>query len=290
MMMKFKAGYLLGLLSFLLLFSFSVSMPVWGYEVGSILMVDDIDPVSSAPVGSGEIYLTDSGYAYCWVNLTDVSLSHVVRFDWYTPVGELFASHQITTDSPGSGQSFPSYAVYDNIEIQGHTPASNLGRWTVSVYVDNSLIGSRQFSIIDYDAIIERTDALEGQVAGIVSSFEQLISNLESTQEDYEELLSDYNELLDAYDNLNITYEDQISNYNEILSQINTLREEYDSLATDNEELVQTTIQLTDAYDGVIDDVESMATRLSNSRNLTYASVALAVVFLGAAIYVYTKK
>ncbi len=40
----------------------------------------------------------------------------------------------------------------------------------------------------------------------------------------------------------------------------------------------------------MIDDVESMAKRLSNSRNLTYASVGLALVFLGAAIYVYTKK
>jgi len=93
-----------------------------------------------------------------------------VRFDWYTPVGELFASHLKTTDSPESGQSFTSYAVYDYIEIQGHTPASNLGRWTVSVYVDGSLIGSRQFYIIDYDAINEQADALEGQVAEIVSA------------------------------------------------------------------------------------------------------------------------
>jgi len=290
MTMKLKVGYLLGLLSFLLLFSCSVSIPVRGYEVGSILMVDDIDPVSSAPVGSGEIYLTYSGYAYCWVNLTEVYLSHVVGFNWYTPVGELFASHQITTDSPESGQHFASYDVYDNIEIHGQTPASNPGQWTVSVYVDGSLVGSRQFTIIDYDAIIEKADALEGQVAEIVSSFEQLISNYESMQEDYEELLLDYNELRDDYDSLTISYEDQISNYNEILSDKITLQEDYNSLAVDYEELVLTTNQLAEDYDDVVDDVESMAKRLSNSRNMTYASVALAVVFLGAAIYVYTKK
>jgi len=290
MTMKLKVRYHLGLLSFLLLFSCSASTPVRGYEVDSILMYDDIDPVSSAPVGLGEIYLTYSGYAYCWVNLTDVYESHVVRFDWYTPIGELFASHQITTDSPESGQHFPSYAVYDNIEIHGQTPASSPGGWTVSVYVDGSLVGSRQFSIIDYDAIIEKTAALESQVAEIVSSVDQLVFNYESTQDLYEELLSEYNELLDTYDSLTITYEGQIFDYNEILSDKTALQEGYISLAADYEELVLTTTQLADDYDDVVGDVESLGTRLSNSRNLTYVSVALAVVFLGAAIYVYTKK
>jgi len=286
MTMKLKARYPLGLLSFLLLFSCSVSIHVRGYEVDSILMYDDIDPTTSAPVGLGEIYFTHSGYAYCWVNLTDVYESHVIKFDWYTPTGELYASHLKTTDSPESGRA----RAHDNIEIHGHTPASNPGQWTVSVYVDGSLAGSRRFSIIDYDAIIEETDALESQVAEIVSSIEQLISDYESTQDLYEELLSDYNELLDTYDSLTITYEDQISNYNDILSEKITLEEEYISLATDYEELVLSTNQLTDDYDDVIDEVESFASKLNNSRNTTYASVALAVIFLGAAIYMYTKK
>jgi hypothetical protein len=290
MTIKLKAGYSLGLLSFLILFSCSVSIPVLGYEVDSILMVDDIDPVSSAPVGSGEEYLTNSGYTYCWVNLTEVYLSHVVRFNWYTPEGELFESRQITTDSPESGQHFPSYAVYDYLGIYGHAPASDPGRWNVSVYVDDSLVGSRQFSIIDYDAIIEKTDALESQVAEIVSSVDQLVSNYESTQDLYEELLSEYNELRDTYDSLTITYEDQMSDYNEILVEITTLQDEYNVLAEDNEEMVQSTIQLADDYVDVINYAESLATLLSNSRNMTYVSVALAVVFLGAAIYVYMKK
>ena len=288
--MKLNLGYRLSLLPFLLLFSFCVSVPVLGYEVDSILMYDDIDPISSSPVGLGEVFLTDSGYAYCWVNLTDVDQSHVARFDWYTPVGELHASHNVATETPGPGESFPSYAFHDNIEIHGKTPASNPGQWTVSVYVDGSLIGSREFMIVDYDAIISRTDALEDQVAEIVSAFQQLISNYDTLQEGYEELLSDYNELLDTYDDLTITYEDQISNYNEILSDKQALQEEYDSLAAVYEGLVLTTNQLTEDYNDVVDVVDSLTSRLNNSRTMTYASAALAVVFLGAAVYAYMKK
>jgi hypothetical protein len=289
MIMKIKVGHRLGLF-FLLLLAFSVSTHAQGYEADSILMYDDIDPITSAPVGLGEIYFTHSGYAYCWVNLTDVYESHVMRFDWRTPSGELHASHSITTDSPAPGQHFPLYVVFDNLEIQGGPPATNPGQWTVKAYVDDNLIGTRQFTIIDYNAIMEKTYALESQVAEIVSSFEQFISNYESMQDLYEELLSDYNELLDTYDDLTISYEDQISDYNEILTEKNTLQEGYGVLNADFEELVQTTSQLTDEYNELINDYEAAATRLSNSKNMTYASVALAVVFLAAAIYLYTKK
>jgi len=284
--MKIKVRYPLGLLSFLLLFSCSVSVHVWGYEVDSILMYDDIDPTTSAPVGLGEIYFTHSGYAYCWVNFSETTGSLLVRFDWFDTVRELYVSHQTTTEDLGSGLA----RAYDYIEIDGNPPASDLGEWTVMVYADDELIGTESFSIIDYNAIVENTDALVDQFAEVVSSFNQFKSDFESMREDLEERSSDLNELRDIYGALKITYEDQISNYNDILSEKITFQEDYNSLAADYEELVLNTNQLADDYDGVIDDVESMAKRLSNSRNLTYASVALAVVFLGAAIYVYTKK
>lgn len=264
-MMKIRIRFRLVLLSLLLLLSCSASIPVLGYEVDYILMCDEIDPVSSSPVGSGEVFLTQSGYVYCWVNLTDVSLSHEIRFDWYTPIGELHASHRITTDSPESGQSFSTYTIYDGLEISGQAPASNPGRWIVKVFVDDSLIGTREFTIIDYDAIIQQTDALEAQVAEIVISFNELIFNYESLQEGYQELLSDYNELRETYDNMTITYEEQISNYNEILEEKNSLKEEYDSLAADYEELVSTTNQLVEDYEAVVDDIDSMSRQLSNS-------------------------
>ena len=66
MIMKIKVRHHLGSFSLPLLFAYSISMGAQGYAVDSILICDDIDPVSSAPVGSGEIYLTQSGYAYCW--------------------------------------------------------------------------------------------------------------------------------------------------------------------------------------------------------------------------------
>ena len=287
--MNVKVGCV-SLLFLLFLVSCSVSVRVQGYSVDSIFMSDDIDKTSGDPIGSEAFYFTHSGYAYCWVNLTDVHSSHVVSFDWYNPVGELYASHQKTTEPPGSGLSFPSYAVLDYMEINGNPPSSNPGPWWVRVYVDDSLIGTEYFSIIDYGVIIEQIDTLESTVQDLISTFEQIISDYESIQEDYEDQLSKYNELKNDYDNLTISYDNQISDYNEIIDEKMTLQEEYDVLDADYDELVLTTNQLADDYDDIVADYDSLATRLSNSRNITYVSAAGALIFLVAAIYMYTRK
>jgi hypothetical protein len=279
MTIMLKVRYPLGLLSFLILFSCSVSINVWGYEVDSILMCDDIDPVSSAPIGLGEIFLTDNAYVYCWVNLTETTGSLVVRFDWRNTAEELYASHLKTTEDLGSGLA----RAYDSIEIDGKPPSSDPGMWTVQVYADDTLLEETTFEIVDYDAIIERTDALVNQVAEIVSSFNQFRSEYESTREAYEELLSDYEELLSDYDELNEAYESLDSIYS-------GAQEEYDSLTEDYNELILTTNQLNDEYDALLNDYESVAAQRSNSRNMMYVSVAFAVLSLAAAIYLYTKK
>jgi hypothetical protein len=279
MTMRLKIRYPLGLLSFLLLFSCSVSIHVRGYEVDSILMCDDIDPVSSAPIGLGEIFLTDNAYVYCWVNLTETTGSLVVRFDWLDTVGELYVSHQTTTEDLGSGLA----RTYDYIEIDGNPPASDPGEWTVEVYVDDELIEEESFEIVDYDAIIEQTDALIDQFAEVLSSFNQFKSNFESMREDLEERISDYNELLSDYNVLNEAYENLDTIYS-------GAQDEYNSLTEDYSELILTTDQLNDEYDALVNDYESVAAQRSNSRNMMYVSVAFAVLSLAAAIYLYTKK
>ena len=287
--MNVKVGCV-SLLFLVFLVSCSVSVRVQGYAVDSIFMFDDVDPVSGDPIGSGELYFTHSGYAYCWVNLTDVYSSHIVSFDWYNPVGELYASHPITTESPGSGLFFPSYAVFGYMGIYENPPSSFPGTWWVKVYVDDNLIGTEYFSIIDYDAIIENIDTLESTVEDLISTFEQIISDYESIQEDYEDQLSKYNDLKNDYDNLTISYDNQISDYNEIIDEKNTLQEGYDDLYADYDELVLTTNQLVDDYDDIVADYDSLGTQLSNSRNITYVSAAAALIFLVVAIYMYTKK
>jgi hypothetical protein len=279
MTIMLKVRYPLGLLSFLILFSCSVSIHVRGYEVDSILMCDDIDPVSSAPIGLGEIFLTDNAYVYCWVNLTETAGSLVVRFDWRNTAGELYVSHQKTTEDLGSGLA----RAFDYIEIDGNPPASDPGEWTVEAYADDELIGTESFFIIDYDVIIERQDALEDQVAEVISSVSQLISLKESIQEDYEELFLDYEELFSDYNELNEAYENLDTIYS-------GAQEEYNSLTEDYNELILATDQLNDEYDALENDYESIAAQRSNSRNMMYVSVAFAVLSLAAAIYLYTKK
>lgn len=284
--MRVRVGYFLSLVLVVFLFAYSFPVHAQGYEVDSILMCDDIDNITSEPVGLGEIYLTHSGNAYCWVNLTDITESLVVRFDWFNTVEELYESHQTTTEYLGSGRA----RAYDYIEIDGYPPSSDPGKWIVEIYVDDEWIGTESFSIIDYAAIIQKTDELESQVADILIYFIELESNIETVHADYEELRSEYNELFDTYNDLTISYEEQISEYSTILSVNDLLQEEYNSLSEDYDELILTTNQLNDEYDALVNDYESVAAQRSNSRNMMYASVAFALVSLAAAIYLYTKK
>lgn len=284
--MRPRVRYLLSLVLVIFLFACSSPVHVHGYAVDSILMCDDVDDITSEPVGLGEIFLIHSVNAYCWVNLTDITESLVVRFDWFNTVEELYESHQTTTEYLGSGRA----RAYDYIEIDGYPPSSDPGKWIVEVYVDDEWIGTESFSIIDYAAIIQKTDELESQVADILIYFIELESNIETVHADYEELRSEYNELFDTYNDLTISYEEQISEYSTILSVNDLLQEEYNSLSEDYDELILTTNQLNDEYDALVNDYESVAAQRSNSRNMMYASVAFALVSLAAAIYLYTKK
>jgi hypothetical protein len=271
------------------MFAHIVSNNVQGYVVETIIICDDVDPDTFAPIGEGEIFLTHNGNAYCWVNLTDVNEPHVVKFDWFNPVGELYVSHPIDTEDPGS-DFFPSYPVSDFIGIDGNPPSSTTGEWSVKVYVDNNIIGTKYFTIVDYNTIIEKTDSLESQVEEISSSFYQLLTDIESMQDNYEQLLVDYNELSRSYDNITSTYNDQVFDYNKIFNEKKTLQEGYDDLNTDYNELSLEINQLVDDYDTLESDYESIESKISNTNIIMYGSVALAVIFLGAAIYFYTKK
>jgi hypothetical protein len=277
--MRVKVGSILRMALVVILFSCSFPVHVQGYAVDSILMCGDVDDITSEPVGVGSIFLIHSANAYCWVNLTETTGSLVVRFDWRNTAEELYVSHQKTTEDLGSGLA----RVYDYIEIDGNPPSSDPGMWTVQVYADDTLLEETTFAIVDYDAIIERQDALEVQIAEIADSVYDLIALKESLQEDLEERISDFEDLLSDYNELNEAYESLDSIYS-------GAQEEYDSLAEDYNELILATNQLNDDYDALENDYESLAAQRSNSRNMMYVSIGVAIISIAAAIYLYTKK
>jgi hypothetical protein len=267
-------------LIFIFVYAFSISIGVHGYVVDSILICDDVNSVTSDPIGESDVYLTDNEDVYCWVNFTEISVPHIVRFDWLNPDGELIESHTKDIEDP----------VFDFIEIYGNDPASDPGEWSVRVYVDNILRGTETFSIVDYDTVVEKTNLLESQIADITSTFEQLLTNIDSIRADYQELLIEYNELSDSYEELTNDYNDQIEDYNTIAEEKNTLQQGYNDIKSDYDELASETDQLSDDYNSLLSEYDSIDKQLGNSRTMMYASVGLAVICLGIAAYFYIKR
>jgi hypothetical protein len=288
--MKRKSIHFCAFLALLFLtVNFSSSI-VEGYVVESLNIGNNLDPITSVPVGTGEIFLTETGYVYCVVNLTDVQDSLVVRFDWFNPMGELYASVSVDTEDPGSGSFFESYPVYGWLGIYGNPAEDYPGRWSVRIFIDDFLVGTEDFIIVDYDSIIEKTSLLEYQLFELNSSFYQLFSQVDNLRDDYQDLLVDYNELSTDYDNITIEYSEIISVYSGIVNERDTLKEENNNLTSEYNDITSELNQLTEDYNGLLSEYESIEGKLGNSRNIMYASIGLTVIIVIAAIYLYTQR
>ncbi|MHA2095908.1 MAG: hypothetical protein ACW98F_14910 [Candidatus Hodarchaeales archaeon] len=117
-------------------------------------MCDDIDSNNDNPIGVGEIYLTDSGFIYCWVNFTDVVGPVAIKFEWVQPEEDIYKSSFVYTPSG----SFPLLPAYDLINVGGGRAASNPGKWNVKVYMEDVYVAETDFILVDYKSITENVD------------------------------------------------------------------------------------------------------------------------------------
>ena len=284
--MKTKNGLRFVLLVILSLAYLISSVHVQAYTFDTILICDDVNPSTEDPIGIGNVVLTDSGYVYCWVNFTDVTSSHVVKFDWYKPDEDRYRSNSITTLSG----TFPLLPVYDFIEVSGHPPSSYPGEWNIELYVDNVLIATTEFYMIDYDTIGGKIERLESNVQNLTTAYNQLISQYVSMQGDYDDQVEEYNELLVSFNDLSSSHASVLSEYDFIVSQKDELEEEYDSLSSDYEELITSYDDVVDDYSNLVSDYESIVKQLKNSRNVMYGTIAGMLILAAVVVYLYQRR
>jgi hypothetical protein len=242
---------------------------VYGYSVDTILMCDDIDTNTKNPIGVGEIYLSDSGYIYCWVNFTDVKGPLAIKFEWFGPGQDLVRSNIIHTVSG----TFPLFSVSNLLKVEGTSAASKLGKWTVLIFVDDVYVAETNFFLSDYSTFIDDILQLEAKLVESTIVKDQLFSQ-------YDFLQGEHNELINSYNNLSHTY-------------ILTLAREKDqnesvrTLISENEELSETLIQLQSTYDELLTDYNErnrtslmIESELEKIRNVLIISIVIIMILL----------
>lgn len=264
------------LLVILSLASIHPTITVLGYTFDTILICDDLDMSTNEPNGVGYIYFTSSGNIFCWVNLTNVVKPLAIKFKWIQPNKERYRSSVIVTKSG----SFPLLSAFDMIKVAGRAPASNLGLWSVEVYIDDVFEAKTEFYLLDYS---EEISSLVVVIHDLTRSYDQMTSQYASLQGDFDELQDSYDNLTDSYALMRDHYDEMTIQNNELQVQLDNLHSEYDVL----------TVSYNDAiaeYDKLIDDYDPLVKKLNDARNTMYAAIFGMMILLAVVVYLFTQS
>jgi len=232
-------------------------------------MCDDIDTNTKNPIGVGEIFLSDSGNIYCWVNFTDVEGPIAIKFEWFGPGQDFFRSNIIHTVSG----TFPLFSVSNLLKVEGTSAASKLGKWTVLIFVDDVYVAETNFFLGDYSTFIDDILQLETKLVESTIVKDQLFSQ-------YDSLQGEHNELIDSYNNLSRTYTLTIARERDQNENVRVL-------SFENKELNETLIQLQSTYDELLTDYNErdqtflmIKSELENTGKILILSITIIIFFL----------
>jgi len=81
------------------------------------------------------------------VELENISGRHQLRWDWYDPKGTIYYSTGNYPLDTSKGKYLPTVTAWHRLAIQGDEAVNYPGQWEVKVYLDDSLLESRSFSL-----------------------------------------------------------------------------------------------------------------------------------------------
>lgn len=225
-----------------------------GSEVVEYHMCSEVDTKTRLPMGKSPVFFTHSVKAYLWVKVTDMTPGQIIRFEWFDP-GGFFDTSSITVESAEIEE------YWESIAIEGELPEQLPGTWTVKLYIDDELIVTEKFDIINYFALIQEINNLIDNVQELRSIISQYTTDIELLQDNYNDMITEYDKIKDSYEDLQSDYDTLQRNYDDLL-------EDYNSIQTD----------------------ESILKKFRTTRNILYGISAIAVVLFIITIYSVRKK
>jgi hypothetical protein len=99
---------------------------------------------TSDPRDVSDFFKVDDEQVVLWVKLGEVTGIHQLRWEWFTPSGELYVSsgdYEVNSD----GKSRPYCTAWHKIAVKGEKAATLPGQWKVNLFLDNEPAATRTF-------------------------------------------------------------------------------------------------------------------------------------------------
>ncbi len=75
-----------------------------------------------------------------------------LRWDWYSPDGNLYASKETKPIQSGEDKYYEEFSAWHALTIKGDTAAQMTGTWNVKVYLNDELLDYKTFKIVEHKA------------------------------------------------------------------------------------------------------------------------------------------
>ena len=147
----------------LLLFTFACSStkvvrkrPQLGFEDSILSKGIDCKGTKGIPLKPTTTFSTEDAEVIASLKLRNLSGRHTLRWDWYSPDGNLYHSTGNYPIEPSTGKYVAEATSWHRLSVRGETAANYPGDWKVNIYLDRDLIASRIFKIesdINVDAL-----------------------------------------------------------------------------------------------------------------------------------------
>ncbi len=117
-----------------------------------IVLAKDIDESGTfgVPIDSTNEFNTEDEHVAALLTIDNVSGSHALRWEWIAPDGNVYLA---TNDYPvkvKKGKYLPKLTAWHQISLKNEPASGLLGNWTVNIFIDDELIGSKSFMLSVY--------------------------------------------------------------------------------------------------------------------------------------------
>ena len=105
----------------------------------------DIKDNTAIPLNPTLTFSTEDREVIASVKLTNLTGRHLLRWDWIDPEGKLYYSTDDYPLNTPEGKYKEEVSVWHRLSIKGDRVSNYPGDWQVNVYLDDSLIVSKDF-------------------------------------------------------------------------------------------------------------------------------------------------
>jgi len=105
----------------------------------------------AVPQGVGRTFRTTDKEVAALISFENLYGIINLRWDWYNPDGYLFHTKRTETIQTSEGKYFKEFSAWHVLTVAGDRVAKMPGEWTVKVYMNDDLLTSKSFALLEED-------------------------------------------------------------------------------------------------------------------------------------------